>query len=1201
MKILSIGCLRDTLTALKAILSNALPEAILHIARNGPEGLRIARTEGPDVILLDIAAKKPCACSICRKLKDDDRLSEIPVVFMTPPGTDSESRAKAMEAGAQGFLSIPFDEIELTVMIQTMARIKVVNHAQLVQKDSVASANADRVGELELELAKHKSAGVALRQREDMFRIAAESVSNLIWDWHILDGRLEWHGPVDDLLGYAPGEFQRTLDSWEMSIHEEDRSRVMATLDLHLVNGEPYREEYRVRRRDGSYACWIDKGKAIRDSSGKPIRMIGACEDITESKQVVQELRETASYLENLIGYANAPIIVWDHSFLITRYNHAFERLTGRMAIDVVGTTLETLFPQGHASEAMALVERAQRGERWEAVEIGIRHVDGSVRTVLWNSAVVFASDGTTPMATIAQGQDITNRIQAEKDLVDLQEQLQQRVIDRTQELQAIQKDLQEQREVQRIILDSVPAWIFYKDRENRFIRVNQTFADVMDMPKDQLEGRALTDLYPKDQADDFWNDDRKVIDSGQARKNIIEPMDSLAGTRWAQTDKIPFRDSRGDIIGIIGFSVDITERKIAQDALQRSESLLNEMGRMAKVGGWEIDLLKNELSWTEAVHEIHEVEPGYRPTLETAIDFYTPEAVPVISEALRHASENGTPFDLELQLVTARKNRLWVRAIGEPIRDNGKIVRVRGMFQDINERRLAEDEIRNHRDHLEDLVNTRTEELMKSRKALVEAQAIARVGSWEWDSIKDEIRGSEEFYRLFDVTPEAISRFSLFVELLHPDDRERVQEDIAAALGQSRPYDTDYRIKLSGGGWREINARGSVFADADGAPIRMTGTCLDITERKQSEADLRVKNQVFEDSLACQSITDKDGFFTHVNPAFLKLWGFATKEEAIGRSIESFFANPEDSLPVLEALAVHDSWDGVFRARRTDGSTFLSHGYATSLLNSAGELTGYQSTNLDVTSIREAEQQLKALNESLQRSNQELEQFAYVASHDLQEPLRMVSSFTQLLAERYKDVLDQDGKEFIHYAVNGANRMQRLIQDLLAYARVTTRGQILATLDSHDALGEAIFNLQTAIEEICALVTNDDLPEIQGDRTQIVQVFQNLVGNGIKFHKRGEPSRVHVTAEPNAEQPGFWTFKVVDNGIGIEPRHFERLFVIFQRLHGKLEYPGTGIGLALCKRIVERHGGKIWLESKVGRGSTVFFTLPSAEQREGV
>ncbi len=237
------------------------------------------------------------------------------------------------------------------------------------------------------------------------------------------------------------------------------------------------------------------------------------------------------------------------------------------------------------------------------------------------------------------------------------------------------------------------------------------------------------------------------------------------------------------------------------------------------------------------------------------------------------------------------------------------------------------------------------------------------------------------------------------------------------------------------------------------------------------------------------------------------------------------------------------------------------------------------------------ANRELRLKSEELARSNAELEQFAYVASHDLQEPLRMVSSYTQLLEQRYRDVLDDKAKRYIYYAVDGASRMQRLIVDLLSYSRVGSRAQPLARTDSHAALGEALRNLGPTIAETQALVTNEDLPEVWADHSQLVQVFQNLIGNAIKFHGTESP-RAHVSAERRGER---WVFCVRDNGIGIDPRYFERVFVIFQRLHSREEYPGTGIGLALCRRIVERHGGTIWVESEPGKGAAFFFTLRGA------
>jgi len=270
---------------------------------------------------------------------------------------------------------------------------------------------------------------------------------------------------------------------------------------------------------------------------------------------------------------------------------------------------------------------------------------------------------------------------------------------------------------------------------------------------------------------------------------------------------------------------------------------------------------------------------------------------------------------------------------------------------------------------------------------------------------------------------------------------------------------------------------------------------------------------------------------------------------------------------------------------------------YLTGLNVSINDRTLLIGIGLDITERRLAEARLERAHQELERSNKELEQFAYVASHDLQEPLRMVSSFTQLLARRYADKLDQDAMEFIHYAVDGANRMQQLIQDLLAFSRVTTRGQPKTRIHAHDALDNALSNLQTVIAETGARITHDDLPEVYFDRTQLVQVFQNLIGNAIKFRKSDQSPCVHIAFHQQAAE---CVFSVQDNGIGINPKYFNRIFVIFKRLHTRETYPGSGIGLALCKSIVERHGGRIWVESQPDNGAAFRFTVPVQEMQKG-
>ncbi len=248
-----------------------------------------------------------------------------------------------------------------------------------------------------------------------------------------------------------------------------------------------------------------------------------------------------------------------------------------------------------------------------------------------------------------------------------------------------------------------------------------------------------------------------------------------------------------------------------------------------------------------------------------------------------------------------------------------------------------------------------------------------------------------------------------------------------------------------------------------------------------------------------------------------------------------------------------------------------------------------------EIQERKQIEEELKQRTEELARSNADLEQFAYVAPHDLQEPLRMVSGFTQLLARRYKGRLDKSADEFIGYIVNGVIRMQRMVEDLLAYSRVGTRGKPFEPTNLEDILNQVVTNLKVSIEENKAQITHDPMPTVMADSTQMVQLFQNLIANAIKFRKKEEPPRIHISAQKKGDE---WQFSVKDNGIGITPEFMEHLFQLFQRGHIANEYPGTGIGLAICKRIVERHGGRIWAESEVGKGSIFYFTIPATRSK---
>ena len=380
----------------------------------------------------------------------------------------------------------------------------------------------------------------------------------------------------------------------------------------------------------------------------------------------------------------------------------------------------------------------------------------------------------------------------------------------------------------------------------------------------------------------------------------------------------------------------------------------------------------------------------------------------------------------------------------------------------------------------------------------------------------------------------------------------------------------------------------------------------MEIGERKRAEGKinrLSHRNELILNS-AGEGILglDPDGVHLFVNPIAAKMLGYQVKE-LVGVPSHKIWHHsrpdgssyPEHDCPIhttlLDGKVHYNVRDEVFW--RKNGTSFPVT-YTSTPIKEDGKLVGAVVTFRDVTEIRKAEEELVQLTEELKRSNADLEQFAYAASHDLQEPLRVVAGFVKLLEKRYKGRLDEKADEFIEYTIEGVTRMQALIKDLLDYSQVGTKGKRFTDTDCAVMIGRAISNLKMAVEESGAMVTYDDLPHIMADSGQLVRVFQNLMGNAIKFRGREKP-KIHVSAR---REDHAWLFSVRDNGIGIEPESAERIFVVFQRLHAKEEYPGTGIGLAVCKKIVERHGGRIWVESEPGNGSTFYFTIPDRETR---
>ena len=430
------------------------------------------------------------------------------------------------------------------------------------------------------------------------------------------------------------------------------------------------------------------------------------------------------------------------------------------------------------------------------------------------------------------------------------------------------------------------------------------------------------------------------------------------------------------------------------------------------------------------------------------------------------------------------------------------------------------------------------------------------------------------------------------FAERLIADGNRTAAEALAQQIGTG--------IELSGrrkdGSEFPIEIMLSPLESAEG--ILVTAAIRDISVRKAAEKHLLQMEGRYRGLLEAAPdamvVVNEAGEIVLLNVQAEKQFGYR-RDELVGQNVKNIipegFAErliADGNRTAAEALAQQIGSGIELSGRRKDGSEFPIEIMLSPLESAEGILV--TAAIRDIGKRKKAERHLLETMEELKRSNEELKQFAGFASHDLQEPLRMVASYTNLLAKRYEGRLDADADEFIGYAVDGCKRMQRLIQDLLTYSRSGTSAMALSEISSETALQEALTNLKTTIEENGAVVTHDSLPFLTTDDAQLTQVFQNLVGNAIKYRTVTAP-RVHVGAVKN--DGNEWIFSVRDNGLGIDPQHFEKIFVIFQRLHGRNEFEGTGIGLAICKKIVERLRGRIWVESEPANGSTFRFSLP--------
>ena len=615
----------------------------------------------------------------------------------------------------------------------------------------------------------------------------------------------------------------------------------------------------------------------------------------------------------------------------------------------------------------------------------------------------------------------------------------------------------------------------------------------------------------------------------------------------------------------------------------RRVESLLTETNRAARVGSWDYDLATGALYWSAVTKEIHEVAPDFEPDVATGVRFYREGYSRTrVAEVLQRAIDTGEGWDEELELTTATGKHRWVRAVGRAVREAGKTVRVFGSFQDVHEQRRTRLRLERH----EQLLRVTNEG--------------ARIGWWETVVGSDEVTYSVVVNEIMGYQGELVWKNEDALKHFVPSpETDRLIELYARCLQYGEPYECDFRVYHVGGGEVWVRSRGRAELEGE-RPVRIVGSFQDIHEEKQLELRLRQSERLmrsnFELAPHGMVIASPEGYFEEVSPSFTEMLGY-TLADLAGKRFPDI-THPGDRARDAEAMArIADGTVDSFRTEKRyihkDGSTVWADLAVAVLRDADGAPLRLHAQLVDTTEQRQAalRQQRIAF---LEAKAKEMEQFAYIASHDLRQPVLTIQGYVEALVEDFGDRLDGEATRYLDVVQGALGRIDNMIKGLLDYSRLSKAKQ-LQHVDLDALVAEVVTDLDALIKQTGGEVEVHALTPVMGYPIELRQLFQNLIANALQYHRPGVAPRVEVGCEEIAGGHQFW---VKDNGVGIRERDFERIFALFQRAGRKDGDSGTGIGLASCRTIVERHGGTIWVESALGEGSTFHFTVldePSA------
>ncbi|MCZ3364707.1 MULTISPECIES: PAS domain S-box protein [Methanobacterium] len=967
--------------------------------------------------------------------------------------------------------------------------------------------------------------------------------------------------------------------------------------------------------------------------------------ELEKKESIEKELKNSEEKFRGIVEQSYDGIALIGENGSIIEWNHGMEKITGVKEEHILGKTIwdmpDELYLKEKSHElynhfekdVMGFVGSKNSSLSGKLFEGTVTNVDGSIKAVQIRHFPI-KTNNKRIVAGIAH--DITEQKKMEDELKTAKTNLELKIKERTRELiksnEELKKEIIERKNAEKAltksrnfldkIINSIADPVFVKDKRHRWILLNDAFCKLMGYPREELLGKSDYNFLSAHEASIFWDKDEEVFKTGIENVNEEEVTDSEGNVHTLVTKKTLYSDNSGEkyLVAVIR---DITELKDAENTIKKSESYYKTIFENTGAATFIVE----EDTTISLVNAEFEKICGYSKEeiegIKSWKEFVAPEYLKKMEEYhnFRRINLDRAPKKYEFKFVDRYGNIKNVLTTMDIISGTKKSL---ASLLDITDKKTAIDALR------------------ESEARLKIAMDMAKLVHWEYDVDLDLYTFDNQFYRLYGTTVDReggsqMSSKEYAKRFLPPEESHMVMEGIAETLETDDPNfskKSEHSIIRADGEKRFILVRCEIVKDAEGRTIKTYGVNQDITELKMAEKEIEenlkkldVLNRVIvtansSDNLqsllkdilnlvlefmnfevgAIYLIDEKEGMaklehFTEDVNSFsidnIKIDDYPFSKvyiEGLSLFVDDFDEIPPENLKPsnFESLAVVP----IYSKEKIIGSfNILSRNkhYFTQkekdIINSIGGEIGSTISKL-VT-----EEKMKKLITELKRSNDELRQFAYITSHDLQEPLRTIASFTQLLERRYKNKLDSDADEFIDYIVEASIRMKQMILDLLEYSRLTRVEKKCEPLKIEDMLLNIFDNLNLLIMENKAQITYENLPTVFADESQLFRVFQNLIENAIKFKKENEDPQIHISTyfdEKNKEH----VFSVSDNGIGIEEQYFNRIFTLFQRLHTREEYEGTGIGLSISKRIIENHGGKMWVESEYGNGATFYFTI---------